>query len=330
MSTDTLEPGDTLDHYRIDATVARSGMATLYRATDTHNHRQVALKVPHPEMEADTVLVERFKREQEIGQLLDHPGVVKTFNSEQRTRLYMVLEWVEGRLLRTILNEQGALPVDARGADHAAHLRRARLHAQARHRAPRPQAGKHHGQRSRRNQAHRLRHRHERGREKADLRERLVDAGHARLHLPRTGAGQARRSAQRHVRARRHVLRDAHRPRAILRAQSAGGHERAPAERPHSASRTEPRNPARTGRDHFPRSGERSAPPLRERPRNGMGPGAQGNGGRGRSRLSSGAPRPGLAVLQNQQARAALRVPRAGAHHSLRAHAGAGQTLIRH
>ena len=111
MSTDTLEPGDMLDHYRIDATVARSGMATLYRATDTHNHRQVALKVPHPEMEADTVLVERFKREQEIGQLLDHPGVVKTFNSEQRTRLYMVLEWVEGRLLRAILNEQGALPV---------------------------------------------------------------------------------------------------------------------------------------------------------------------------------------------------------------------------
>jgi len=111
MSTDTLEPGDMLDHYRIDATVARSGMATLYRATDTDNHRQVALKVPHPEMEADTVLVERFKREQEIGQLLDHPGVVKTFNSEQRTRLYMVLEWVEGRLLRAILNEQGALPV---------------------------------------------------------------------------------------------------------------------------------------------------------------------------------------------------------------------------
>ena len=69
-------------------------------------------KVPHPEMEADPVLVERFKREQEIGQVLDHPGVVKTFNSEERSRLYMVMEWVEGRLLRTILNEEGPLPVE--------------------------------------------------------------------------------------------------------------------------------------------------------------------------------------------------------------------------
>src|SRR5215469_3175185 len=112
MSTDTFEPGDLLDHYRIEAWVARSGMATLYRATDVTNDRQVALKVPHPEMEADPILVERFKREQEIGQLLDHPGIVKTFNSEERSRLYMVIEWVEGRLLRAILNEEGALPVE--------------------------------------------------------------------------------------------------------------------------------------------------------------------------------------------------------------------------
>jgi serine/threonine-protein kinase len=108
----TLEPGKMLDHYRIDAIVARSGMATLYRATDVDKDQQVALKVPHPEMEADTVLVERFKREQEIGQLLDHPGIVKTFNSEERSRLYMVLEWVEGRLLRAILNDEGALPIE--------------------------------------------------------------------------------------------------------------------------------------------------------------------------------------------------------------------------
>jgi len=71
----TLEAGDTLDHYRLDATVARSGMATLYRATDQRDGRQVAIKVPHAEMEADPILVERFRREQEIGQELDHPGV---------------------------------------------------------------------------------------------------------------------------------------------------------------------------------------------------------------------------------------------------------------
>jgi serine/threonine-protein kinase len=108
----TLEAGDTLDHYRLDATVARSGMATLFKATDLNTGSLVAIKVPHPEMEADPVLVERFRREQEIGQELDHPGVVKTFDHEDRSRLYMVIEWVDGRLLRAILNEERQLPID--------------------------------------------------------------------------------------------------------------------------------------------------------------------------------------------------------------------------
>ncbi|MGO9437582.1 MAG: serine/threonine-protein kinase [Terracidiphilus sp.] len=107
-----LEPADTLDHYRIDATVSRSGMSTLYRATDQKTNRQVALKVPHPEMEADPILLERFKREEEIGQLLDHPGVVKTYDGEARSRVYMVIEWVNGRLLRAILNEEKRLPIE--------------------------------------------------------------------------------------------------------------------------------------------------------------------------------------------------------------------------
>ena len=107
-----LEAGDMLDHYRLEKTVARSGMATLYKATDVRDGRPVAIKVPHAEMEADPVLVERFRREQEIGQELDHPGVVKTFDSEQRSRLYMVIEWVDGRLLRAILNEERKLPVE--------------------------------------------------------------------------------------------------------------------------------------------------------------------------------------------------------------------------
>lgn len=105
-------PGDILDHYRIDSVAAQSGMGTLYRATDLAAGRPVAIKVPHPDMEADPVLLERFRREQEIGQLLDHPGIVKTYNSEERSQRYMVLEWVEGRLLRTLLREEGQLPVD--------------------------------------------------------------------------------------------------------------------------------------------------------------------------------------------------------------------------
>jgi serine/threonine protein kinase len=111
-TTSTLSAGDTLDHYRLDAEIARSGMATLFRATDLRNGLRVAVKVPHAGMEEDPVLAERFRREQEIGRNLDHPGVVKVLAGEQPSRLYMVLEWVEGRLLRRILNEERRLPVE--------------------------------------------------------------------------------------------------------------------------------------------------------------------------------------------------------------------------
>jgi serine/threonine-protein kinase len=107
----TLAPGDTLDHYRIEAVISQTQMSVLYKATDLHTGSLLAIKVPNPEMESDPVLLERFKREQEIGRQLDHPGVVKTFNDEERSRLYMVIEWVDGRLLRTILNEEKKLPI---------------------------------------------------------------------------------------------------------------------------------------------------------------------------------------------------------------------------
>jgi len=115
--TTPVAAGETLDHYRLDAEVARSGMSTLFRATDLRTGRQVAIKLPHPEMEADPILLERFRREEEIGQELDHPGIVKTFDGEERSRRYMVIEWVDGKLLRAILNQAGMsrrrqLPID--------------------------------------------------------------------------------------------------------------------------------------------------------------------------------------------------------------------------
>lgn len=105
-----FHPGNLLDHYRIEALVARSGMASIYRATDERNGRSVAIKLPHPEMEADPILFDRFQREADIGEKLDHPGVVKVLNHEERSRRYMVLEWVDGRLLRQVLNEQKKFP----------------------------------------------------------------------------------------------------------------------------------------------------------------------------------------------------------------------------
>lgn len=81
-------------------------MASIFRGTDLNTGRPVAIKVPHPEMEADPVLFDRFRREEEIGKSLDHPGVMKVFDSDDRSQIYMVMEWVDGKLLRQILNAE--------------------------------------------------------------------------------------------------------------------------------------------------------------------------------------------------------------------------------
>ncbi len=85
-------------------------MASIFRGTDVRNGRQVAIKVPHPEMEMDPVLFDRFHREMDIGKVLNHPSVMKVYTDDDRSQLYMVMEWVEGRLLRKILDEKRKLP----------------------------------------------------------------------------------------------------------------------------------------------------------------------------------------------------------------------------
>jgi serine/threonine-protein kinase len=108
---DSIETGSQIDYYRIEAPVARSGMASIFRAIDTRDNRVVALKIPHPDMEADPILFDRFQREAGIGEKLNHPKVMRVFGGEKRTRIYMVMEWCEGRLLRQILDE-GRIPHD--------------------------------------------------------------------------------------------------------------------------------------------------------------------------------------------------------------------------
>jgi len=108
--TMTIHAGDQLDHYRIEALVARSGMASIFRATDLNSGRAVAIKIPHPEVESDPALFDRFRREEDIGKLMDHPGVMKVFSDDDRSQVYMVMEWVDGRLLRKILAEHPKLP----------------------------------------------------------------------------------------------------------------------------------------------------------------------------------------------------------------------------
>jgi serine/threonine-protein kinase len=108
----TLRPGDTLDGYELGDVVATSGMATVFRARDLKSGLQVAIKVPHPEVESDPTMFDRFRREEEIGTRIDHPGVMKVFANPDRSQVYMVMEWLDGRLLRQVLNEEKRLPAE--------------------------------------------------------------------------------------------------------------------------------------------------------------------------------------------------------------------------
>jgi eukaryotic-like serine/threonine-protein kinase len=107
-----IQPGGLVDHYRITDLVASGGMASVFRAVDTRNGREVALKIPHIQAESDPVFFERFQREIKIGARLNHPGFISVVDSGTEPRLYLAMEWAQGRLLRQILAEQGKLPAD--------------------------------------------------------------------------------------------------------------------------------------------------------------------------------------------------------------------------
>jgi eukaryotic-like serine/threonine-protein kinase len=107
-----LNPGDCLDNYQIDSLVARGGMASVFRATDLQSGSTVAIKVPHPKAECDPVFYDRFQREEQIGRTLDHPAVIKEISGGEKSRVYMVLEWADGQLLREVLAREGRLPIE--------------------------------------------------------------------------------------------------------------------------------------------------------------------------------------------------------------------------
>lgn len=110
MLAPSINPGEELDHYRIDGVIARSSVATLFRALDLRTDRQVAIKIPHSELETDPTFADRFRREQEIGEQLSHPGLIKAISDPHHSRPYIVMEWFEGRPLSQVMAEEKISP----------------------------------------------------------------------------------------------------------------------------------------------------------------------------------------------------------------------------
>ena len=103
--------GDRLDQYELTELLARSGMASIFRAIDHRTGATVAVKVPHMQYESDISFYQRFEREELIGQKLEHPNIVRVLKPEAKTRLYLVMEFADGRSLRAIIKERGKLPL---------------------------------------------------------------------------------------------------------------------------------------------------------------------------------------------------------------------------
>jgi len=99
-------------HYTVERELGRGGMATVYLADDTRNHRRVAVKVLDSEY-ASVVARGRFLREIEIAANLTHPGIIPLFDSGVSEDLvYYVMPYVEGETLRDLLDREIQLPMD--------------------------------------------------------------------------------------------------------------------------------------------------------------------------------------------------------------------------
>jgi serine/threonine protein kinase len=108
-----LQIGDQFDHYQIQAHLAQGGMSDIYRAFDLVNRRDVAIKIPDQSLIGDPAQYERFQRELEIINTLDHPAIQKGLGSGKYNRIpYMVTEYIVGPSLRTIIEEEAPIALE--------------------------------------------------------------------------------------------------------------------------------------------------------------------------------------------------------------------------
>ncbi len=109
--------GTLLDgRYRVGPVLARGGMSTVYRGTDSRLERPVAIKVMAPRFAADPTFLQRFEREARAAARLHHPGVVAVHDqgvdsSPTGDHAFLVMELVEGGTLRDLMRQHGRLPV---------------------------------------------------------------------------------------------------------------------------------------------------------------------------------------------------------------------------
>jgi Tol biopolymer transport system component len=109
----SVEPGQTLSHYRLIEKIGEGGMGVVWKAVDTRLEREVAIKILPEEFARDPDRLSRFEREAKLLASLNHPNIAAIHGLEQSDEIhFLALELVPGNTLAEML-EAEPLSVDS-------------------------------------------------------------------------------------------------------------------------------------------------------------------------------------------------------------------------
>ncbi len=98
------------DRYEIIKNIGEGGMANVYLALDTILDRKVAVKILRGDLATDEKFVRKFQREAQAASTLDHPNIVGIYDvGEDNGNYYIVMEYVEGQTLKSLVKRRGYL-----------------------------------------------------------------------------------------------------------------------------------------------------------------------------------------------------------------------------
>ena len=98
------------DRYQIIRSIGEGGMANVYLAYDTILDRNVAVKILRGDLADDEKFVRKFQREAISASSLSHPNIVEVYDvGEDDGKYFIVMEYVDGRTLKSLIKKRGAL-----------------------------------------------------------------------------------------------------------------------------------------------------------------------------------------------------------------------------
>lgn len=98
-------------HYHIREKIGIGGMCAVYKATDLIQHRDVALKVLHPEFARHAQSLERFCLEAVALAKLTHPAIASVYSFFRHDNdFFIAMEFVHGQPLHLVIRQSGAMP----------------------------------------------------------------------------------------------------------------------------------------------------------------------------------------------------------------------------